>query len=86
MVAALVEPLVNGAITVEWVRSYGLSRVRVPSLGKRLIEHRRYSRHRAGAGYTAVNNQVPALGRHPIGLREDNRGQVPQEKSRRKIG
>lgn len=65
MVPASGEPQANGAITEESVRSYGLSRVGVPSPRERFTEHRRYSRHRRGAGHTAVNNQVPALGGEP---------------------
>lgn len=46
MVPALGEPQANGAITAEWIRSYGLSRAGASSLRERLTEHRRHSRYR----------------------------------------
>ena len=50
-----------GAHLVEWV--WSCSRVaKAPSPSERFTEHRSYSRHGRGAGHTAVNSQLPALG------------------------
>lgn len=66
MVPALGEPQVNGAITLEWVRNYGLSRVRETSRREReSLNTGSIPGAGRGAGHRAVNNQVPASRKEP---------------------